>query len=120
MIRPLPRTTRTDTRVPSTPRFRAEEVEEVLRSHPAVADALVFGRPSERFGQEVVGVVQLQPEAAVGAADLREVCATALARFKAPRAIAFVDEIGRHPSGKPDYRWAKAAAEAAVDAASGS
>src|SRR3546814_1337710 len=72
-----------------------EEVEEVLRSHPAVADALVVGRPSERFGQEVVGVVQLQPEAAVGAADLREVCATALARFKAPRAIAFVDEIGR-------------------------
>src|SRR3546814_18967044 len=69
-----------------------EEVEEVLRSHPAVADALVVGRPSERFGQEVVGVVQLQPEDAVGAAALREVCATALARFKATRALAFVDE----------------------------
>jgi fatty-acyl-CoA synthase len=84
-----------------------------------VADALVVGRPSDRFGQEVVGVVQLQPAAAVSPVELREFCCAAMARFKAPRAIAFVDTIGRHPSGKPDYRWARDAAVAAVDASVG-
>lgn len=93
-----------------------EEVEEVLRSHPAVADALVVGRPSERFGAEVVGVVELHDGAKVDPSELREHCASALARFKAPRAIAVVERIGRHPSGKPDYRWAKDAAADALDA----
>jgi len=90
-----------------------EEVEEVLRGHAAVADALVVGRPCDRFGQEVVGVVQLRPGATATAAELREFCAGSLARFKAPRAIAYVDTIGRHPSGKPDYRWARDAAASA-------
>ncbi|MDQ2650819.1 MAG: AMP-binding protein [Actinomycetota bacterium] len=93
-----------------------EEVEEQLRTHPAVFDALVVGRPSDRFGQEVVGVVQLRPGTTATPAELRDHCAERLARFKAPRAIAFCDEIGRHPSGKPDYQWVKAAATHAVDA----
>jgi fatty-acyl-CoA synthase len=66
----------------------------------------------------VVGVVQLRPGASAGAGELREFCAAALARFKAPRSIAFVETIGRHPSGKPDYRWARDAAASAVDASS--
>lgn len=87
-----------------------EEVEEVLRRHPDVVDAVVVGRPSERFGEEVVGVVQLRPGATVEPAELREFTANVIARFKAPRAIAFCDAVRRHPSGKPDYGWAKTVA----------
>ena len=95
-----------------------EEVEEALRSHPAVVDALVVGRADERFGEEVIAVVRLAPDATVSPQDLREHVAGSIARFKAPRAVAFVDEIHRQASGKPDYRWAETAAANAVDAAS--
>jgi fatty-acyl-CoA synthase len=91
-----------------------EEVEQALLRHPAVVDVLVVGRPSERFGHEVVAVVQLEPDAVVTGEELREFCAGSIARFKAPRAFAFTDEIGRHPTGKADYQWASAAAEKAI------
>jgi fatty-acyl-CoA synthase len=90
-----------------------EEVEEVLRRHPAVFDALVVGRPSERFGEEVVALVQCRDGGAVTPATLRDFVAESIARFKAPRAVLFCARIGRHPSGKADYRWAR---EAALDA----
>ncbi len=93
-----------------------EEVEEVLRSHPDVEDALVIGRTSERFGQEVVAVVQLREDATVQPVDLREFVSLSLARFKAPRWVAFCDLVQRHASGKPDYRWAQTFAEAAQPA----
>jgi fatty-acyl-CoA synthase len=97
-----------------------EEVESALRRHPAVADALVVGRESERFGQEVVGVVQLRAGDTATPSELREFVTGFTARFKAPRAIAFCDTIGRHPSGKPDYQWARRAAEHAVSTTDGS
>jgi fatty-acyl-CoA synthase len=93
-----------------------EEVEDVLRRHDAVVDVLVTGRPSERFGQEVVAIVQLTTPDAASPAELRAWCAEHLARYKAPRAVAFVEEVRRHPSGKADYRWAKEQATAAVEA----
>ena len=93
-----------------------EEVEETLRRHPGVLDALVVGRPSERFGEEVVALVQLREGATVTPSELREFAATSIARFKAPRAVRFCDRIGRHPSGKADYRWAREAARAAIPA----
>ena len=93
-----------------------EEVEEVLRQHPRVIDALVVGRPSERFGQEVVAVVRLDDGATVDARELREFVASSIARFKAPRAVAFTDVIERHASGKPDYRWATTVAADALPA----
>lgn len=93
-----------------------EEVEEVLHEHPAVADCLVVGRASERFGQEVVAVVSLHPGTSAEPTELREHVASRIARFKAPRAVLICDEVRRHPSGKADYRWAKEAAEAAVPA----
>ncbi|MFE3543924.1 AMP-binding protein [Nocardia sp. NPDC059177] len=83
-----------------------EEVEEVLRSHPGVADALVVGRPSERWGSEVVALVCPGPGDAVGADDLRQVCKSRLAGFKVPKAVIYVEEIRRLGNGKPDYRWA--------------
>jgi len=93
-----------------------EEVEEVLRRHPDVVDAVVVGRPSERFGEEVVGVVQLRPGASLDPLELREFAARTIARFKAPRAIAVCDAIRRHASGKPDYTWARTVAAHATAA----
>jgi 3-oxocholest-4-en-26-oate---CoA ligase len=84
-----------------------EEVEDVLRAHPDIADALVVGRPSERWGEEVVALVSVQPGADVNADALYGLCTAQLARFKAPKAFLFVDEIRRLGNGKPDYRWAK-------------
>jgi fatty-acyl-CoA synthase len=93
-----------------------EEVEAVLSRHPSVADVLVVGRPSERFGEEVVAVVELVDGAEVEPNELRELVAAEIARFKAPRAVVVCDAVHRHANGKADYRWAKEMAEAAVDA----
>ena len=85
----------------------AEEVEHALKSHPAVYDAVVAGRPSERWGQEVVAVVQLRDGVRVTDAELSEECARHIARYKLPKAYVYRDAILRSPSGKADYRWAK-------------
>jgi 3-oxocholest-4-en-26-oate---CoA ligase len=84
-----------------------EEVEEVLRAHPAVADALVVGRPSERWGEEIVALVALRPGADAGHDPLHAHCTSQLARFKAPKEFIFVDHVRRLGNGKADYRWAK-------------
>jgi fatty-acyl-CoA synthase len=93
----------------------AEEVETVLKGHPAVFDAVVCGRPSERWGQEVVAVAQLRPGSTVGDDDLRAWCRDRLADFKAPKAVVRVDRVERSPSGKPDYQWAACQALDAQD-----
>ncbi len=90
----------------------AEEVEHALKQHPAVYDAVVAGRPSERWGQEVVAIVQLRPGAVAADADLTAECAKHIARYKLPKAYVYRDAIERSPSGKADYRWAKAQATA--------
>ncbi|WP_165604647.1 AMP-binding enzyme, partial [Mycolicibacterium elephantis] len=82
-----------------------EEVEEVLRAHPGVADALVVGRPSERWGEEVVALVALHDSTEADA--LRAHCTSQLARFKAPKDFIVVEQVRRLGNGKPDYRWAK-------------
>jgi 3-oxocholest-4-en-26-oate---CoA ligase len=87
-----------------------EEVEDAIRRHPDVLDALVVGRPSERFGEEVVALVQVREGAVVTGADVRAYAAGTVARFKAPRAVLLCDRIARHPSGKADYSWARVAA----------
>ncbi len=81
-----------------------EEVEEVLKTHLAVADAACVGVPDERFGQAICALVQLRPGAGTGAAELIEHVKGRLAGFKAPRQVVFVDSVGRTPSGKLDYR----------------
>ncbi len=88
-----------------------EEVERAIAGHPSVADVVVTGRPSERWGSEVVAVVQL---AEGSAGDPQSIVAHAsehIARFKLPKQVVFVERIQRSPSGKADYRWA---AETAV------
>lgn len=87
-----------------------EEVEEVLRAYTGVADALVVGRPSERWGEELVALVALQSAVEVTSEQLHGQCTSHLARFKAPKEFIYVDQIRRLGNGKPDYRWAKTTA----------
>ncbi|WP_329410534.1 AMP-binding protein [Nocardia vinacea] len=84
----------------------AEEVEAAVKAHPAVADAVVCGRPSMRWGSEVVGIVALRPGALVTERELRNWCGSRIASFKVPKAIVFVAAVQRTAIGKADYRWA--------------
>ncbi|MGI5217858.1 AMP-binding protein [Nocardia sp. CA-290969] len=83
-----------------------EEVEEVLRAQAGVHDALVVGRQSPRWGQEVVALVCITDDLEITELVLREACRLRLAGFKVPKEIIFVTEIRRLGNGKPDYRWA--------------
>ncbi len=83
-----------------------EEVEEVVKTLDGVLDAVVVGVPSERFGEEIVAVVQLAdgiPEGSVAPETIIEHVKDRLASYKAPRRVRFVATIGRSPSGKVDY-----------------
>ncbi|KIU17269.1 acyl-CoA synthetase [Mycolicibacterium llatzerense] len=91
-----------------------EEVEEVLRAHPGVADALVVGRPSERWGEEVVALVAVHDQADVTREELHASCAARLAGFKVPKEFLFIDQIRRLGNGKADYRWAKSVSDGRV------
>lgn len=84
-----------------------EEVEGVLRAHPVVADALVVGRPSERWGEELVALVVPQPDSGVVEEQLDAHCRLVLAGFKVPKAYVMVAQVRRLGNGKADYRWAK-------------
>ncbi len=84
-----------------------EEVETALLSHPAVADVVVSGRPSERWGQEVVAIVALVDGASADAQELIDHAAGSIARYKLPKAVVFRPVIERSPAGKADYRWAR-------------
>jgi fatty-acyl-CoA synthase len=80
-----------------------EEVEEALKLHPAVRDAVAVGVPDERFGEMVTAAVELQPGAEATEAELIEHVRGRLAAYKAPRHIRVVDTIGRSPACKVDY-----------------
>ncbi|MGZ8752776.1 MAG: acyl-CoA synthetase [Acidimicrobiia bacterium] len=89
-----------------------EEVELALKSHPDVFDVVVVGVQDERWGERVVAVVKARPGATPLAGELAEHARGTIAGYKVPRAIVVVDEMVRSPSGKADYRWAKATAVA--------
>ncbi|MEE6167775.1 MULTISPECIES: acyl-CoA synthetase [unclassified Mycolicibacterium] len=88
----------------------AEEVERAVAAHPAVYDVVVVGRPSERWGNEVVAVVQFAEGATATDDELAAVCERSIARYKIPKAFVRSAQIVRSPAGKADYRWAKAVA----------
>jgi acyl-CoA synthetase (AMP-forming)/AMP-acid ligase II len=93
-----------------------EEVEEALKLHPAVADAVVVGVPDDRFGESVTAVVELRDGAAQpDPAELIASVRSRLAAYKAPRRVVTVDTIGRAPNGKVDYRRLR---QHAIEAAS--
>jgi acyl-CoA synthetase (AMP-forming)/AMP-acid ligase II len=85
----------------------AEEVEQALLTHPAVADAMVVGAPDERWGSRIVAVVALHPGAELTIEQARAYIGERLADHKRPRDLAVVDQLKRSPSGKADLRWAQ-------------
>ena len=91
----------------------AEEVEAAVKAHADVYDCVVAGRPSERWGNEVVAIVRLKDGCTPDDESLLAEAAKHVARYKLPKQIVYVPEILRSPSGKADYRWAK---DTAVDA----
>jgi acyl-CoA synthetase (AMP-forming)/AMP-acid ligase II len=89
-----------------------EEVEGAIKAHPKVFDALVIGIPDDRLGQRVAAIVQPRDGEAVDLGDLEAVVRTHVAGYKVPRTVWITDSIGRTPSGKADYVWARKFAEA--------
>jgi 3-oxocholest-4-en-26-oate---CoA ligase len=84
-----------------------EEVEGAVKSHPDVFDVLVVGVPDERFGQRVAAIVQPRAGRQPTLEDIEGHVRTQVAGYKVPREVHLVEQIRRHPSGKPDYRWAQ-------------
>ncbi len=83
-----------------------EEIEEVLKLHPAVVDCNVVGLPDERWGQAITAVVALAAGERVDAGALIALAKERLAAYKAPKHVVVVERIVRSPAGKADYRWA--------------
>jgi 3-oxocholest-4-en-26-oate---CoA ligase len=97
-----------------------EEVEEALKKHPAVRDAVAVGLPDPRFGETICAVVEAEQGADVPTlADLSDHVKQHLAAYKAPRHLVVVDTIGRAPNGKVDYKRLKGEAIDRVGAVEG-
>ncbi|HWL44911.1 MAG TPA: acyl-CoA synthetase [Ilumatobacter sp.] len=94
----------------------AEEVEQAILAHEGVADVVVCGRPSPRWGSEVVAIVALRAGIELGADELLATAGQRIARYKLPKAFVFRDSIARSPAGKADYRWAQRQAAGEPDA----
>ncbi|HUQ39979.1 MAG TPA: AMP-binding protein [Acidimicrobiales bacterium] len=91
-----------------------EEVEEIIKLHPAVDDALVFGVDDERFGQRVVGVASVTAGGVAGPDEIIELTRTKLSSYKVPRQLVLVEVVPRAPNGKADYPGARSLFEAAA------
>jgi acyl-CoA synthetase (AMP-forming)/AMP-acid ligase II len=91
-----------------------EEVEEVIKTHPSIRDAVAVGIPDEKFGEAITAVVEAAPGAEIDAADLIAHVKGRLASYKAPKHVVPIDTIGRAPNGKVDYKRLKAYAADAL------
>jgi fatty-acyl-CoA synthase len=87
-----------------------EEVEEAVKLHPAVVDAIVVGVPDERFGEVIAAVVEVADGPAPSSDEIADAVRGHLAGFKRPRHVVVVDKVVRGPNGKADYAWAKSIA----------
>jgi fatty-acyl-CoA synthase len=76
------------------------EVESVLYEHPSIAEVAIIGVPDERWGEAVVAVVALKPEATLTLDELRDFGGASLARYKLPHQLHVVDALPRNPAGK--------------------
>ncbi|MGY6499404.1 MAG: AMP-binding protein [Acidimicrobiales bacterium] len=81
-----------------------EEVEEVVKTFPGIADAVAVGVPDDKFGSAVTVVVQPSPEVTIDSGALIAHVKGRLAAYKAPRHVVVVDTIGRAANGKVDYK----------------
>jgi fatty-acyl-CoA synthase len=85
-----------------------EEVEEVLKTHDAVLDAVAVGIPDEKFGEAITAVVELSPGGSFDEGAIVSHVKGKLAAYKAPKRVLAIDTIGRAPNGKVDYKRLKA------------
>jgi len=83
-------------------------VEAALKGCDDVEDVVVVGVPDERYGERVVAVVQPRKGCRVDGEALRASCRERLAGYRVPRQVVVTAAITRSPTGKADYRWAKA------------
>ena len=81
-----------------------EEVEEILKEHPTVVDAVAVGVPDDKFGEAITAVVEPAPGATLDEGELVAWVKSRLASFKAPKHVLEVETIGRAPNGKVDYK----------------
>lgn len=84
-----------------------EEVEEILKLHPAVLDSVVVGLPDDKFGESITAVVEARPGESIDEHTLIEHVKGRLASFKAPKRVVEIDTVGRAPNGKVDYKRMK-------------
>jgi fatty-acyl-CoA synthase len=89
-----------------------EEVEEALKEHPAVADAVVVGVRDDEWGETIAAAVSLDGDVdreadAPTADELGAWVGERLAGYKRPRRVVFVDAVERTSVGKADYAWAR-------------
>ena len=89
-----------------------EEVEEALKTHPSVRDAVCVGLPDQRFGEVICAVVESEVDRPIDSVVLSDHVKGLLAHYKAPRHVVVVDTIGRAANGKVDYKRLK---ELAID-----
>lgn len=76
------------------------EIEDILKSHPAVADCAVFGIPDQRWGEAVKAMIVLKPDQSVSAEEIIAFCSKYLAGYKRPKVVSFVEDLPRTSSGK--------------------
>jgi len=95
-----------------------EEVEEALKTHPAVEDALVVGLPDEKWGQAITGIIKLSDGQSPDEASLIAHVKDHLAHYKAPKRVLVAANAFRAPNGKADYKGATSFAKQELGVAS--
>ncbi len=93
-----------------------EEVEEAMKTHPAVRDAVAVGLADKRFGETICGVVEFETQQSVSFDELNAHVKKSLAAYKAPRNMVVVSTIGRAANGKVDYKRLRELAESSIGA----
>jgi fatty-acyl-CoA synthase len=76
------------------------EVEDVISSYPGVREVAVIGIPDQKWGELVLALVVLEPDAEVSAENIIVHCRAALAGYKCPKRVEFVAQLARTATGK--------------------